>query len=662
MCTISNTVERKFTHSIDLCDLEIETDSGWHPVVSIHKTIPYTVWQIKTSAGLTLECADTHIVFDQEKKEIFVKDLIEGSTRILTQFGPDLVVAVSKLDRYEAMFDVAVDHADHSFYSNGILSHNTTIVNALSYALFGQALTNIKKNNLINKTNGKNMIVTLSFAKDGVEYYVERGRSPTFLKFFVDHRQREITDESQGDSRETQAFINNLLNMSHDMFKQIVALNTYSEPFLSLKAADQRDIIEQLLGITILSEKAAALKEQIRDSKDLIIAETARIRSIEDSNRKIQSTIEHLKSTQSSWKLKKAQDCAAIKNAIRDLQTLDIDQELALHDAKAHWQDLNNQKRLLEKDKNTHEVALLQAQTQVSDLNKEISKLETQVCYACGQHFSGDSQTKLLEDKKNLLEQATFTCKEHASKLDSVISGLARVGVGEKPCDTFYETVGEAYQHLNNIEQLKQSLKIKEDEQDPYQLQIEQLGTNALQIIDWNKVNELQLLRDHQEFLLKLLTNKDSFIRKKIIDQNLSFLNSRLTTYLSKLGLPHQVIFLNDLSVQITQLGQDLDFDNLSRGERNRLILGLSFSFRDVWESLYDNINLLFIDELIDSGLDSAGIECSLGALKALSRERQKNIFLISHKEELVSRVNCILRVIKEGGFTSYSNDVEYTN
>ena len=123
--------------------------------------------------------------------------------------------------------------------------------------------------------------------------------------------------------------------------------------------------------------------------------------------------------------------------------------------------------------------------------------------------------------------------------------------------------------------------------------------------------------------------------------------------------MPHQVLFLNDLNVEITQLGQDLDFDNLSRGERNRLILGLSFAFRDVWESLYQNINLLFIDELIDSGMDTAGVENSLGVLKKMGRERDKNVFLISHKDELVGRVNYVMKVVKENGFTSYENDVD---
>ena len=208
---------------------------------------------------------------------------------------------------------------------------------------------------------------------------------------------------------------------------------------------------------------------------------------------------------------------------------------------------------------------------------------------------------------------------------------------------------------------LETQLTVKASETDPYQEQIDELRNTAMQEITWDSVNSLTSLKEHQEFLLKLLTSKDSFIRKKIIDQNLAYLNNRLTYYLDKMGLPHSVLFQNDLTVLITQLGQDLDFDNLSRGERNRLILSLSWAFRDVWESLYQQINLLFVDELVDNGLDASGVEGALAVLKKMSRERKKNIFLISHKDELIGRVNNVLKVIKENGFTSYANDVEVT-
>ena len=220
---------------------------------------------------------------------------------------------------------------------------------------------------------------------------------------------------------------------------------------------------------------------------------------------------------------------------------------------------------------------------------------------------------------------------------------------------TIYDTETQAIEHRSTVANLLKQIENKVAEVDPYSEQVVEMESKALQVVDFNKINELSKYGDHLKFLLDLLTSKDSFVRKKIIDQNLSYLNARLTHYLDKMGLPHTVVFKNDLSVEITELGRELDFDNLSRGERNRLILGLSFAFRDVWENLYYPINTLFIDELIDSGLDSIGVENSMGVLKEMSRRRNKSIWLVSHREELAGRVPSILNVVKENGFTSYS-------
>jgi DNA repair exonuclease SbcCD ATPase subunit len=546
---------------------------------------------------------------------------------------------------------------DDSGSRNG--TGKTTIINALSYALYGQALTNIKRNNLINKTNSKGMLVTLHFEKDGVDYRIERGRSPNILKFFINEHEQELTDESQGDSRKTQETINDLLNMSHDMFKHIVALNTYTEPFLSMRANDQRAIIEQLLGITILTEKAEILKDQVRQTKDLITEETLKINAIQASNEKINASIDQLKQRQRAWQSKKKADIENLELAIEELEKLNIDLELEAHEKLVNWNELNAAITALNKEKSTLESALLRADNSVKKAEKDIKDLDDAVCYTCGQELHADKKEEILTRKNKELTDAIAYQTEVSGKLEEVLNGLTGIGdINGRP-NTFYETAKEAYEHRSNVDNLKQALSTKHNEEDPYLAQINDLNETAIQEIDWSIVNDLTNYKDHQEFLLKLLTNKDSFIRKKIIDQNLAYLNNRLTYYLDKLGLPHQVVFQNDLNVEITQLGQDLDFDNLSRGERNRLILGLSFAFRDVWESLYQNINLLFIDELIDSGMDTAGVENSLGVLKKMGRERDKNIYLISHKDELVGRVNHVLKVVKENGFTSYANDID---
>lgn len=547
---------------------------------------------------------------------------------------------------------------DDSGSRNG--TGKTTIINALSYSLFGQALTNIKRDNLINNINQKNMLVTVVFEKDSLEYRIERGRKPNILKFYINNLEQETDlDESQGDSRKTQESIQNLLGMTHMMFKHILALNTYTEPFLSMKANDQREVIEQLLGITMLSEKADLLKEQVKLTKDQITQENANIEATKASNDRIKATIESLALKKKAWYVRKEEEVKAIETAIRHLQAVDIVSEIEAQTSLKTWSEAREMVKGLVREKASLESSSGQAAKAVQKLQKQLKDTEDHTCYACGTLLHDANLGMILEKLNKDLTESLDYQQEIDEKFKNTAKKLEEIGELSPKPSTFYDQIEEAYEHKSNLDNLYMQYESKKIDTDPYQEQIEELENTAIQEIDWNLVNSLTKLKEHQEFLLKLLTNKDSFIRKKIIDQNLSYLNQRLTYYLDKTGLPHQVNFQNDLQVEITQLGQDLDFDNLSRGERNRLILSLSWSFRDMWENLYQPINLLFIDELIDSGMDTAGVENSLAVLKKMARESNKNIYLISHKDELIGRVNNVLRVIKENGYTSYANSID---
>jgi DNA repair exonuclease SbcCD ATPase subunit len=546
---------------------------------------------------------------------------------------------------------------DDSGARNG--TGKTTIINALSYALYGNALTNIKKDNLINKTNSKGMLVTIDFEKDGASYRIERGRKPNIMKFWVNDQEKEITDDAQGDSRETQAEIERMLGMSHDMFKHIVALNTYTEPFLALKANDQRTIIEQLLGITLLSEKADTLKEQGKTTKDAIQQEEYRIKAVGDANKRVQDQIDALIRRQTLWTNKKNEDVAALQTAYDQLAEIDIEAELDAHHALSTYNEKSKQIKDLTNWVKRCELDEKRELKLIDTLKAEIESLENHTCHACGQGFHDTKQEQLLEEKKQALQEAALQALATNTQWLEHTDALAKLGeLGPQP-QVFYDRESDAFEHRSSMASVLAQLTAKELEADPYKEQIKEMQEKGVEEIEYTKLNDLVLLKEHQEFLLKLLTNKDSFIRKRIIDQNLSYLNARLGQYLDRIGLPHVVKFNNDLTVSITELGRDLDFDNLSRGERNRLILSLSWAFRDVWESLYQPINLLFIDELVDSGMDTSGVENALGILKKMSRDSNKSIWLVSHKDELAGRVNNTLHVVKENGFTSYNTDVD---
>jgi len=532
----------------------------------------------------------------------------------------------------------------------------TGFLQALSFALYGVALTSIKKDNLINLTNTKDMLVIFEFEKDKIQYKIERGRKPAVFRFYInneeiDNNKKPDVNDALGENADSQKEIDKIIGMDATMFRHLVALNTFTNPFLSMPAKDQREIIEKLLGITLLSEKADLLRKQITITEDKIKEEEYRIKAVEDANQQIEKSIKDLERRQKVWHNNRETALQKLSTELGELTELDIDSEIKNHDVLKSYYELSNKKSDLDKQIKEYAKKIKDLQLQKSNYSKEILSLSNNKCYACNHDLHDHSD--MLQLRQDAVADIDKKLVEYNDAVSLIQSEFETIVIPVKPT-TYYSELSRAYEHRSSIQQIEKQIETKLEETDQYAEQITNLRKSGLKIISWDKMNEFTSMRDHQKFLLKLLTNKDSFIRKKIIEQNLVYLNSRLEHYLEKLGLPHSVSFQSDLSVRIENLGRDLDFDNLSRGERNRLILGLSWAFRDVFESMNTSINFLAIDELIDSGLDTSGVESALELLKQMSRDRNKSIMLISHREELIGRVNKILNVTKESGFSLY--------
>jgi DNA repair exonuclease SbcCD ATPase subunit len=536
----------------------------------------------------------------------------------------------------------------------------SSMLNAVSYALFSWPISNIKKEHLVNTTNGKNMVVTIEFESNGKNYKIVRGLKPRILEFYEDGKKFDDSsaivseDSSQGDSRETQKEIERVIGMSHDMFCQIVAINTYTQPFLFQKVAEQRVIIEQLLGITMLSEKADHLKEETKIVKDALIKEEARIKASEAANKRIQSQIDSLMLKQKAWITQKNDDLLKLSDKISLLTVIDIENELKLHTLWENFRKIEQEKSAL-KQQNTQLCNSLSKEEKILEhIENDLISLNEQCCQTCKQPLKTEIHNMLVNESAVKKLSSIYEIKIITEHIDAVQEKLKKIPLLEEPKKTFYASLNEVHDHKNKLMLVQQEYQQRFKEIDPYQNQIDSMKNSALEEINMQNINELTHVIDHQEFLYKLLTNKDSFIRKKIIEQNLTYLNARLNYYLTQLNLPHEVIFQNDLSVTITELGRDLSSGNLSRGEMARVSLGLSFAFRDVWEALYQKINILLMDEAIDAGIDSNGTESAVKLLRDMGREHYKDVWVISHKEELISKCTNICRVIKENGFTTF--------
>lgn len=679
----------------------------------------------------------------------------------------------------------------------------STVLQAISYGLYGEPLNKIRLDNCINNINNKAMLVKIELESDGKLYTIERGRKPSVLRLIVDGAEFGKTNEAQGENRHTQTEIDRIIGMSHMMFKHVVGLSTDTTPFMSLKAAEQREVIEELLGITQLSQRAASLKELMDTTKEQLRDEESRIKANNEANARIEQAIERAKADAEIWQTAHNRTTDNMILRSEELNKIDIDAEISIFVKIDEWllqqkeiDDLTTYARdqieklaaeihRLEKEIKRYEeeaarvdngeIARLEAQmkryvaeseenidSQLNRLTTEATRRRTEAkakiaegeqlavelqaiqdqldspnahtCSTCGQGLIGTGHLELVMESLNIqykkicdkiekamadsdqrnedaasIDTEIVQAKEtHVIKKDeaaakakairqdieiartvldqqketaanrvielrdmladvyikveenqSIVDEGSKVidAIGAKPRST-YPSRESVWKVQSERDVLLSQIETELAKPNVHLSKIEGLES-TLVVVDYDPINEYNLRLKHEAFLYKLLTAKDSFIRKKIVDQNLMYLNNRMNHYLDRIKLPHEVAFMPDLTVEVNLLGRELDFEQLSKGEKNRVIMATFWSFRDVWESLNNTFNLIFCDEILDSGMDNSGAEAALAVLQSMARDRKKSVFVISHKENLIDKADRVMLIRKEDHFTTIEADYE---
>lgn len=581
------------------------------------------------------------------------------------------ITSISTLKKQEAVCIKIADSDSLYITDDYIPTHNTTIINGLSYALFGKPITVSRQDDMINNINGKNMLVSLTFEVNGVTYSIERGRKPNILRLLKveDGKVEVLSDDNsktgdsdnraQGENKDTQKEIERITQLSYILLKYIVAMNTYSTHFMTAGASEQREVIENILGIDVLSRKAEVLSERIKVTKIDIDKETIKIETINESNNRILRNIESLKNKATEWDSTRDRSIIDLMNTLEAMGDLDIDDEISKHKRNAEIQETQTQIRIVKQEYNHALKNQQMIKSELDRLERESNSFKESVCPTCKQEISDKDahekhKTKLLEtitSKTSEYENLVETTTEYKTVIDSI-------EVPEALHETFYPSLERALEHKNTMLSLIGKVEEKQKEENPYARQIENLesGDMGVQDIDYNNLKFLEKKLSHEKFLYKLLTNRDSFIRKRIIDYSLPFLNKILQGYITRLSLPHEVVFDPNLTFSIEDKARPISFNNLSRGEQNRVTFALNLAFRGLYESLVQPINCLFVDEILDYGMDSVGAKDSVYILKEYCREMNKAVYLVTHKEELMEYANKTILVTKENGFTTYEH------
>jgi len=560
------------------------------------------------------------------------------------------------------------------------------IMDALCYVLFGKVIRDTSNKGLVNKWANKreSMVVTLTFDKGNWSYLVERGERPSKLSLYrkpkdstEDFKIREGRTFKYNISRnknETTDEIVGILGYDITLAEYLIANSSESIEYFKLTEEKRRDIIEKLFGFSILSQKAKLLKEERKEkSKELTVAET-HLNATKQANARIQNEVDDLNGRSEMWEQDKAEIITELHQTITALEAVDVENEIELlkllgelekklAEAKATAYQYQTEHSAVEQSKKRNEKSLEREEKDYDEATLALKELDESKCPTCKQHWEADPAYRTeVEDQRTTSQklvkelEESITLEEpalvHMGKLVSSATGeLNEIGNSITEihnADLTYESVEEAAGAEATLKSLQGQLKEKEKEVNPHLESIDKFKANAIQQADDSEVKELQKLVDHYNFLIELLTNKNSYIRKFIIDRWLPKLNARMAYWLKVLELPHQVAFQPDLSVEISLYHEEYDHGNLSKGERNRLRIAMNFAFQDTFEYMNYRINLLGFDELIDNGICPRGAENTVEALRRMCTTKNKRVLLVTHRDDVIAQVDDVMLVKKE--------------
>ena len=531
--------------------------------------------------------------------------------------------------------------------ANGV--GKTTIINAICFALYNNPFDKISLKRLINNTNAEKdtlMEVRLTFSKGDKRYEIYRCRgTSTNIEISCDGVDITLDSVSENDK-----MVVEIVGISYELFTNIVVFAGGSEPFLQKSVGDQRKLIEELFNITILSEKAKKLKEKIKITEGDINIQEAIIREQQNAIARYNKQVAEAEARILKWEEDKEASIAKIKTQLASIEGIDFEAEKENHRLLKQVQDRLSKLRQEEKELTKEGNSLA---TKLEKNQKELEHLRDSKCPYCLQQYA-DANTKIseLEAYQNTLEDAR---KEWLGTAESNQEALTSFGEEEAriKAEIKHPNIDALLKIKTDSEVLKQKLEETEKSENPHLEAFEALLGESIKEVSTKKLDDLKSKLEHQQFLLKLLTDKNSFIRRKIINKTIPFLNARLNYYTSELGLPHVVNFDDDMSCTVSEYGRDLDFGNLSNGEKKRVNMALSLSFRDVLHHLHGKVNLMFIDEIDGGSLDDLGIDAITKMIKKKSRDDDIAIWIISHRPEMVGRFEHEITIQKENGFSS---------
>ena len=386
------------------------------------------------------------------------------------------------------------------------------------------------------------------------------------------------------------------------------------------------------------------LNKEISELSSNLITFTQKEKRLKKIVDELQGELSHLDDAKCPYCLQKYEDAKAKITEVKE--NLKENNDL-LVDITSQISDMEKQKDGIEKNlKKVESKLIFSNESDIVNYTNNIERLAEKI-------KSLNNQDNPYEDRSNDIK----TLLQKVGELDEVEREY--FGEYERECTGLvFDNESELATSLSKLESLKERLQEKREEQNPYTDIINQLDEYRPKENKNKEIEELEHKILHCDFLIKLLTKKDSYLRKALMDKYLPMLNKRLHHYLTLMALPHKVVFNSDLTTGISQFGQSIPYGNLSAGQRARINIALSLSFRDVLQSKHNFINLFILDECLDVGLSNVGVRKTVKAIKEVAKTNKLSMFVISHRDEAKESFPEKLEIELRNGFSSIKKGV----
>ena len=493
----------------------------------------------------------------------------------------------------------------------------STILDAISFALFGKPHRNVKRGGLVNSVNGKNCEVDIEFETAGHEWRVHRGIKPNNFEVYQDGN---MIDQ-QTNVRDYQKFLEqNILKLNHKSFHQIVVLGSSSFiPFMQLKAWDRRDVIEDLLDIGVFSKMKTVLKQRNSVSRDT--AKTSKI-SLDAQKDKIEYQKRHITELEKINTQAKQSFDDEIQTTYDKIQELTTELNAFPDGLSTELETLRGVKDKLNTDKGrcNHDMNELVSKAKFFEGNDE--------CPTCTQEITDALKTSMLNTVKAGAKKTSKEITDITDQYDTTIESLESIRKQVNSMKDLGTNIAQHNQQYNTLQQKQvQEVDVTKPNADLLTMQNDADDLRE----DLDKASDELLYNDIAGEMLK-----DTGIRTKIIREYLPAMNTLINKYLQVLEF--FVAFNLDENFQESIKSRHRDdfvYDNFSEGEKMRIDLSLLFAWRQIAKMKNStNTNLLILDETFDSSLDEEGVDNLMKILFTL--DKGTNTFIISHKPDIL--------------------------